>query len=334
MKDEGLYAFSNPLSSETLLHLKRVRNQSIANAGAPEHAGIRGESRSQSRRQPTAFIQHSKAEKWQPELRRELADVREGMHAVLNTLIDSAYFPLREKALLELLRNTGARLHEIVCMSVGGYRNEGIAGQAQVVNKGSMGREIKTIYFAHNPRVQQLLSTYLEQVRPLHDPLGQKHFTEVDEKEPLFLTERGTAYSVKAFYYFWYKYYPPLQASCPVHFSPHDIRHLFISEYLLRLRQACGWGTKQFDAERYLREREAFASLIMGWHDPRTIDIYDHTRDGEYALSVLAMYQHVICHCSCPCQCPITCPVTGFFPCFIATEQYYGISCFDAYPIL
>ena len=67
-------------------------------------------------------------------------------------------------------------------------------------------------------------------------------------------------------------------------FSPHDIRHLFISEFLMTLRIACGAGTEHFDAEQYLREREAFGSLVMGWRSKETIDIYDHTRDGERTL--------------------------------------------------
>ena len=89
MKDEGLYPFPNPLSSETLMHLKRLREQTIANAGAPDYAGIRGESHKRSRRQPTAFIRHPKASEWKPDLRKELADVRQGMHAVLNAMIDN-----------------------------------------------------------------------------------------------------------------------------------------------------------------------------------------------------------------------------------------------------
>lgn len=67
---------------------------------------------------------------------------------------------------------------------------------------------------------------------------------------------------------------------------------LFISEYLIKLRAACGAGTDHFDAERCLREREAFGSTIMGWRSSKTIDIYDHTRDGEAVLSVLTNYQH------------------------------------------
>jgi integrase len=291
MKDEGLYAFPNPLACEMLMQLKRLRDHTIANAGAPDHAGIRGESHERSRRQPTAFIRHPKAAEWKPNVRKELADVRAGMHAVLDAMIDSRKVSLREKAVLELLQNTGARLHEIVLLTVGGYRNDGIAGQAHVVNKGSYGRESKTIYFAHNPTVQQILTTYLEQVRPLHDPKGRTRLTDVSDTELLFLTERGTSYSVKSFYYHWYRHYPPLRALCPVPFSPHDIRHLFISEFLMTLCLECGAGTEHMDTERYQREREAFGSTIMGWRSSKTIDIYDHSRDGEHTLEVLARMQ-------------------------------------------
>jgi len=40
------------------------------------------------------------------------------------------------------------------------------------------------------------------------------------------------------------------------------------------------------------REREAFGSTIMGWRSAHTIDIYDHSRDGEQTLQVLAKMQH------------------------------------------
>jgi integrase len=291
LKDAGLYPFPNPLSSEILVAFKREHMRTLANRGAPEHAGIREETREQSRRRPTAFIRHPKAQGWKPELRKELADVRKGMHQVLDAMIDSDEVSLREKAVLELLRTTGARLHEVIQLSVGGYRNDGVAGQANTVNKGSFGREIKTIYFGHNPRTEQALTRYLEQMRPLHDPCGRSVLKDVQDHEPLFLTERKTAYSVKSFYWHWYRHYTPLQSLCPVRFSPHDIRHLFISEFLMTLRIACGAGTEHFDAEQYLREREAFGSQVMGWRSSRTIDIYDHTRDGERTLLVLATYQ-------------------------------------------
>src|SRR5436305_13683543 len=144
------------------------------------------------------------------------------MHRVLDALIDSETLPLREKALLELLRNTGARLHEIVSLSVGGYRNAGLAGQAKVISKGSSGREIKTIYFAHNPRVEQLLTTYLKQVRSLHDPHGRTSLSDLEYAKPFFLTARNTLYSVNSLYCYWYHFYEPWQALFPVRFWVHD----------------------------------------------------------------------------------------------------------------
>jgi hypothetical protein len=230
-----LYAFPNPLTSEVLITLKREHTHALTNRGAPDHAGIREETHEQSRRRPTAFLHHPEAQGWKPELRKELADVREGMHKVLDTMIDSEALPLREKAVLELLRNTGARLHEVVLLSVGGYRNEGIAGQAKVVNKGSYGRAIKTIYFAHNPRVERLLTAYLEQVRPLYDPQGRTKLSDLREQEPLFLTDRKTPYSVKSFYWHWYQHYKPLQPLCPVRFSAHDIRHSTVNPFELQI---------------------------------------------------------------------------------------------------
>lgn len=291
LKDAGLYAFANPLSSESLVALKRIHTQAVSNRGAPDNAGIRGETREQSRRQPTAFLRYAQAQGWKPDLRKELSDVREGIHTILNALLDNAEFPLREKVVLELLRTTGARLHEIVLMTVGGYRKSGIAGQAQIISKGSYGREIKTIYFAHNPKVEQCLRRYIEQVRSLHDQTHRRTLVDAADNEPLFLTKRGTPYSVKSFYYHWYRHYPRFQEKCPVPFSPHDIRHLFVSEFLIKLKIACGAGTDHFDSEKYLREREAFATLIMGWQSPKTIDIYDQTRSGESVLQVLASYQ-------------------------------------------
>jgi site-specific recombinase XerD len=291
MKEAGLYAFANPLSSDVLIALKREQERVLANKGAPDQAGIREETHEQSRRRPTAFLRQRQPQGWKPEVRKELADVRQGIHAVLDALLDSVEVSLREKAVLHLLQSTGARIHEVVLMTVGGYQNKGIAGQAQIMNKGSYGREVKTIYFAHNPRVQEAIDAYLEQMRPLHDPEGQHRLIDVNPNSLLFLTERGTSYSPKAFYWHWYRHYTPLQALCPVRFSPHDLRHLFVTEYLIKLKLACGTGTEFFDSEKYLREREAFGKTIMAWRSIHTIDIYDQSRSGEAIFSVLAGYQ-------------------------------------------
>jgi len=65
-----------------------------------------------------------------------------------------------------------------------------------------------------------------------------------------------------------------------------------VTEYLIKLKKACGAGTEQFDAEKYQSSREAFGRMIMAWRSPQTIDIYDQSREGEAVFSVLAGYQH------------------------------------------
>src|SRR5437867_1313293 len=148
MKEAGLYAFANPLSSDMLLALKREQERALANKGAPDQAGIREETHEQSRRRPTAFLRQHRPQEWKPEAR----------------------------------------------------------------------------------------NGYLEQMRPLHDPEGRRRLIDVEPSSPLFLTERGTPYSPKAFYWHWYRHYTPLRALCPVRFAPHDLRHLFVTEYLIKLK--------------------------------------------------------------------------------------------------
>ena len=310
MREAGLYACATPLSSEVLVALKREWERTLANKGAPDQAGIWEETHEQSRRRPTAFLRQHQPQGWKPEIRKELADVRQGIHAVLDALLDSSEFSLREKAVLQLLQSTGARLHEVARMTVGGYQNKGIAGQAQVMNKGSYGREVKTISFAHNPRVQETLNAYLEQVRPLHDPEGRHRLIDVTPEAPLFLTERGTPYAPSVFYWHWYRHSSPLQALCPVRFSPHDLRHLFVTEYLIKLKGVCGAGTGCFDAEKYQREREAFGKTIMAWRSAHTIDIYDQTRSGEAVFAVLAGYQQDLAQRCSAMQFPQTQPLS------------------------
>src|SRR5712691_6714853 len=90
MREAGLYAFANPLSSEVLVALKREQERTLANKGAPDNAGVRGETHEQSRRRPTAFLRQHQAQEWKPEVRKELYDVREGIHKVIDAMLDKA----------------------------------------------------------------------------------------------------------------------------------------------------------------------------------------------------------------------------------------------------
>ena len=56
-----LYAFDNPMYSKVLVAWRSEHRKWIRNAGAPDHAGIRSESRADSARQPVGFFQVRRA---------------------------------------------------------------------------------------------------------------------------------------------------------------------------------------------------------------------------------------------------------------------------------
>src|SRR5689334_9605486 len=123
------YVTSNVFHRPQLEPLETLRKRgklTLANKGAPDQAGIREETHEQSRRRPTAFLRQHQPQGWKPEVRKELADVRQGIHAVLDALLDSPEVSLREKVVLHLLQSTGARIHEVALMTVSGYQNKGI----------------------------------------------------------------------------------------------------------------------------------------------------------------------------------------------------------------
>jgi len=149
-----------------------------------------------------------------------------------------------------------------------------------VRNKGSRGREVKTIFFGQAPSVQRALTAYLTQERPGWDR-GDRPLHAVADHEPFFLSMRGTPYTEDAFYQHWYRLFGSIAHQCPRHFSPHDLRHLMATECLRLAREQCAG-----DGEAYVRAKKGLEAL-MEWRSPRTVEIYDHSLDPERALGLV-----------------------------------------------
>ncbi len=280
MSSGGYYAYANPMRSEYLALLKREHLQHVKNAGAPDHAGIRGEShQATNQAYPTAFFRQKRGRVWEPSVVLEPDEVQERIRATLDFMIAHATFQ-RDQVVLLLLRQTGARLSEIVQMTVGGYRRAQHVGQAFVRNKGSRGREEKTIYFT--PVIEQQLHKYIQDERAAHDPQGRKKLAELDDSDALFLTGQGDPYNRAAFYYHWNKLFMPAQKQFKkqdrVEFSPHDIRHLHVSTNMTKIKRSAQ-GNAELEAEL----KDGFR-LLMGWRSQETIDIYTHALNKRKAL--------------------------------------------------
>ncbi len=286
MTEADLYPYPNPMDSQILKAMKMVRARQVENAGAPEHSGIRGEARTEPWLRPTGFFRPAHRDVWIPNKRLLMPDALHGLRAALDNMLRLSRNELadRERAVLLLLRYTGARVSEITDMTVGGYRSyteEGVPNRALVKNKGSNDRESKEIDWTGNPRVQWVLRRYLKEERPLLDPQNRSQLANLADDDPFFLVRGGEPYNYNAFRWHWRRIYPVASRHCPVPFRIHDIRHLFVTEWLLRERRRYGK-----DSPSYADTRRTI-SQVMGWRGSLTIDAYDHSLDHAEAMGRL-----------------------------------------------
>jgi integrase len=279
----GYYPYPNPLRSEKMIALKREHIRQVKNAGAPDHAGTRGESWQQTNRAfPTNTFHQRRGKVWEPELVLEPDTVQERMRETIDYMARHTTF-LRDQIILLLLRQTGARLSEILEMTIGGYRSAYHKGRALVKNKGSKGREEKLIHFT--PTIDAALVKYVRTERARYDPHGRKRLEELDDRDPLFLTRTGRSYTRTAFYYNWKKLFEPAQQQFNqeerVSFTPHDLRHLRVTRAVIKIRKDA-----KGDAAEEAALLEGFQDL-MGWRSPETMATYTKTMNKRKAIRVI-----------------------------------------------
>jgi len=279
----GYYAYRNPLRSERLTQLKQEHLRQVKNVGAPDHAGIRSETRAETNRAfPTNQFRQRRGKIWEPQVVLEPDAVQERMRKTIDYMIQHATFQ-RDQVILLLVRQTGARISEIIEMTVGGYRAAQHAGRALVKNKGSRGREEKTIHFTTS--LDRHLLRYIRTERANYDPHGRKRLEELDDHDPLFLTRTGKPYNRPAFYHHWNRLFAPAQHQFKqgeqVEFTVHDVRHLRVTRAITGYRQDA-----KGDPATEAALLEGFQHL-MGWRSPETMITYVKTMNKRQALKGL-----------------------------------------------
>jgi hypothetical protein len=275
--EAGLYPFENPMISALLAHWKREHLRAVINSGAPDQAGIRGETRAESYHRPTAYFRlRGRQATWTPDIAQEPEWQIQDLLRLVECMAGEAQ-SLRDAVVVRLLRETGARLHEVLALTAGGCRRTGNPLRILVRNKGSLGNETKVLYLT--PSTERLLHKYIRTDRARIDPLGRKRLAELDDRDPIFLARAGGAYTGDAFRYHWRQLLDRVmphmtkRGGRPTRLTPHMVRHLHVTEALRLIRQLAGGDAgKLEDLQRAFQAR-------MAWRSARMLDVYNLALD-------------------------------------------------------
>src|SRR6202521_5280903 len=161
----------------------------MRNAGAPDHAGIRSESRADSARQPVGFFQ-ARVQPLEPPVARDSESTRLAILAGVRYMIDHA--PAREAVILRIMLESGARVSEVLGLTARGLRMAhnpkiGIDVAALVRNKGEHSLR-KPIWCSADTREQ--LRRYIARERSQVDTQYRTKLEQFGDDEPIFLSRR------------------------------------------------------------------------------------------------------------------------------------------------
>lgn len=276
-----LYACDNPMYWPVLMAWRAEHRKWVRNAGAPDYAGIRSESRPDSARQPVGFFQ-VKRQPLEPPVARDAERTRLAILAGVRYMIDHA--PPRESVILRMLLESGARVSEVLALTAGGLRRAqnpkiGIDVTALVRNKGEH-TESKAIWCSAETREQ--LRRYVARERSSIDPDGRARLEDLHDTAPIFLSRRKRQLGYSGFGIIFKR----LLRNAQRHFAsattdsdsvrlvlptitPHTIRHLHTTFRVKKVRELFSTPAE--------RER-ALEALVddLGWRSADMLKTYDH----------------------------------------------------------
>jgi hypothetical protein len=185
----------------------------------------------------------------------------------------------RDQVVARILFESGARVSEVLNLTLGDWRRPGLRDRAQATNKGSRGERVKEIWWSS--ATTRLLQRYVNEDRRVCAP-QRRRLEELPDGVQLFLTDEGKPYTYPAFYYHW-------RCACArvgLKAHPHQARHWFVTMALHLFQTLPDAGQRE----------AARRSLIayLGWKDPDTLKAYDHhLRQMDFAATHRALAQLV-----------------------------------------
>lgn len=269
MKQLGYYPYANPLvdsSAEILVTVNECLEEVVQPPRMPSISGVQ---EPHPRKRLTDNYYKLIGDEWIPQIINNPNLPRQ----ILEGGRQLSGWGWREEVVTRLLFETGARVSEIVGLTLCDWVERGMQQEASAFSKGSKGRRIKFIRFSND--TAKLLQRYFNEERikydsngyTLHDYLQVEKLAQADLRGvPIFITTQKTALTAKNYRD---NYWKPACEATGVKANLHQARHWYVT---MAIRQIYEISTTNEQIERRLEDLKEY----MKWKSQETMNAYNH----------------------------------------------------------
>jgi integrase len=276
-KAHGYYQYTNPLIASFTETVEAAREQLVReDDGAmrpklPDQSGVDAPHR-EGRLTDSYFLLK---EKWIPQVVTDVELPQKILDGGRTLKEQGKVWGFREECVIVLLFETGARVSEIMSLTLGDWNRRGLKDTAWARNKGSRKRRAKYVRFSE--QTVKLLKKYFDTERKKMD---EQHYTLDDylrlaeqravdlDTIPLFLSQHGTPWTVASFRaHYWKK----ACAAAKLDADIHQCRHWYVTQALIQIHERARKG--EITVERGKEELIAYMHWRAG---EKTLKAYNH----------------------------------------------------------
>ncbi|MDN4079372.1 site-specific integrase [Paenibacillus polymyxa] len=222
----------------------------------PQIAGTEIPTQTSYRRQSDSYFKLV-ANEWKPSI---IAD--RDLPYIIYRAGSQAGCSLRDEVIIRMLFETGARINEILELTIGDYRQRIDQYEIAAHNKGSEKKRTKFLRFSQD--LLKILIRYVNGERKAH-AFSKQTFTKLSDNDLIFLTRNGDPYTYRAFYSQWTK----ITEQAKIKMNIHKTRHWFVTNMIRSI-----YETTNVSNQIELKKKELIN--YMKWKDPETIKVYEH----------------------------------------------------------
>jgi integrase len=208
---EGYYSFTNPLLDPAARLLNELEREEEGRHRMPQVSGVEEPVTAY----PSENFFRLAKDSW------EVTPVDDPLLG--KTLAEGATkagLCLRDQIVVRMALESGARISEILTLTVGDWRELGCNQEVRACSKGSRGRRVKRLRFSST--TARMLRQYLNTDRAAQDP-ELRRLEQLGDRDPMFLSQRRKPYGYEAFKPHWKR----LCQTVGITLNIHAMRHWY-----------------------------------------------------------------------------------------------------------